>query len=105
LAPIRIILARGSSSTQEKRMPLQPTLRRAQSSRSASRVTFPKVGQCFDIEITREADGWLIRVPEIAAVARAGRRAAVDVVARECIATHTGIPMGYIIVFVAKETR
>ena len=33
------------------------------------------------------------------------RRAAVDSMARECIATRTGIPMGYIIVFVAKETR
>ena len=86
-------------------MPLQPTLRRTQSPRSVQRVTFPKVGQCFDIEITRAADGWLIRVPEIAAEARANRRAAVDVVARECIATRTGIPVGYIIVFVAKETR
>ncbi|BAX91617.1 hypothetical protein MSG_01461 [Mycobacterium shigaense] len=86
-------------------MPLQPTLRRAQSPRGAARVTFPKVGQCFDIEITRDTDGWLIRVPEIGATTRAGRRASVDVVARECIAAHTGIPVGYIIVFVAKETR
>ncbi|PRI16360.1 long chain fatty acid-CoA synthetase Faa4p [Mycobacterium shigaense] len=68
-------------------------------------MTFPKVGQCFDIEITRDTDGWLIRVPEIGATTRAGRRASVDVVARECIAAHTGIPVGYIIVFVAKETR
>ena len=68
-------------------------------------MTFPKVGQCFDIEITRETDGWLIRVPEIAAVARAGRRSTIELVARECIATRTGIPMGYISVFIAKETR
>lgn len=86
-------------------MLIQPTLRRAQSPRSASRVTFPKVGQCFDVEIARENDGWLIRIPEIAAVARASRRATVDLVARECIAARTGIPMGYIIVYVAKETR
>ncbi|WP_096290940.1 long chain fatty acid-CoA synthetase Faa4p [Mycobacterium ahvazicum] len=68
-------------------------------------MTFPKVGQCFDIEITRDSDGWIVRVPEIAAVARASRRAAVDSVARECIAARTGIPVGYIIVYVSKETR
>ena len=84
-------------------MLIQPTLRRAQSPRSASRVTFPKVGQCFDVEITRETDGWLIRIPEIGAVARASRRATVDLVARECIAARTGIPMGYIIVYVTSE--
>ena len=92
-------------------MPIQSTLRRAQSPRSGrtqhfgQRVTFPRVGQCFDIEITRETDGWLIRVPEIGAVARAGRRSTIELVARECIATRTGIPIGYVSVFVAKETR
>jgi len=85
-------------------MPIQPTLRRAQSPRSVHRVTFPKMGQCFDIEVTRETDGWLIRIPEIAAVARAGRRSTIEIVARECIAARTGIPMGYISVFVARET-
>ncbi|MEZ0350907.1 long chain fatty acid-CoA synthetase Faa4p [Mycobacterium sp. pR1184] len=68
-------------------------------------MTLPKVGQCFDIEITRDSDGWIVRVPEIAAVARASRRAMVDSVARECIAARTGIPVGYIIVYVSKETR
>ncbi|MEE6139871.1 long chain fatty acid-CoA synthetase Faa4p [Mycobacterium sp. 050128] len=68
-------------------------------------MTFPKVGQCFDIEITRDTDGWLVRIPEIDAVARASRRATVDLVARECIAARTGIPVGYIIVYVSKETR
>jgi hypothetical protein len=92
-------------------MPIQPTLRRAQTPRSgrtqhfAQRVTFPTVGQCFDIEITRETDGWLIRIPEIGGMARAGRRSTIELVARECIATRTGIPMGYISVFIAKETR
>lgn len=92
-------------------MPIQPTMRRAPSPRSgriqdfAHRVTFPKVGQCFDIEITRETDGWLIRIPEIAGTARARRRAAVELVARECIAARTGIPIGYITIFIAKETR
>lgn len=92
-------------------MLIQPTLRRAQSLRSgrsrdvAHRVILPRIGQCFDIEVTRETDGWLIRIPEIGGVARAGRRAMIDSVARECIAARTGIPIGYITVFVAKETR
>ena len=90
-------------------MPIQPTLRRAQPLRSGSarrvthRLNFPMVGQCFDIEVTRETDGWLIRIPEITAVARAGRRSTIEVVARECIAARTGIPMGYISVFVTSE--
>jgi hypothetical protein len=90
-------------------MPVQPALRPAQSPRriksSAHRVTFPRVGQCFDIEVTRETDGWLIRIPEIGGVARARRRATVESVARECIAARTGIPIGYVTIFVAKETR
>ena len=91
-------------------MPIQPTLRRAQSLRSgrahhvAHRVKFPMVGQCFDIEVIREKDGWQIRIPEIGGVARAGRRSAVGLAARECIAARTGIPIGYITVFVASET-
>ncbi|MGB8386861.1 long chain fatty acid-CoA synthetase Faa4p [Mycobacterium sp.] len=64
---------------------------------------FHTVGQCFDIEVTRETDGWLIRIPEIGGFARASRRAAVELAARECIATRTGIPIGYVAVFVARE--
>jgi len=92
-------------------MPVQTTLRRAQSVRSsrtqnvARRVNFPTVGQCFDIEVTRETDWWLIRIPEIGGITRAGRRAAVELAARECIAARTGIPIGYVAVFVASETR
>jgi hypothetical protein len=92
-------------------MPLQPSLRRAQSLRSgriqnfAYRVNFPRVGQCFDIEVVRDTGGWLIRIPEIGGVARARRRATVELVARECVAARTGIPLGYISVFIAKETR
>jgi len=92
-------------------MPIQPTLRRAHSRRSghirdlAHRVNFPKVGQCFDIEVIRETDGWLIRIPEIGGVAHASRRATVELVAREYIAVRTGIPIGYVTIFVARETR
>jgi hypothetical protein len=90
-------------------MPIQPTLRRARplrrgrTQRVAHRVNLPTVGQCFDIEVTRETDGWLIRIPEIGEVTRASRRATVEVAARKCIATRTGIPIGYVAIFVARE--
>jgi hypothetical protein len=90
-------------------MPHQPTLRRAQSLRSARRQRFapsasrPTVGQCFDIEVSREVDGWSIRIPEIGATTHARRRETVELSARECIAARTGIPIGYVAVFVATE--
>ena len=90
-------------------MPIQPTLRRPQSlsssrtRRVAPRVTGPTVGQCFDIEVIRDTDGWMVRIPEIGGSARASRRAAVELAARECIAEQTGIPIGYVAVFVSRE--
>jgi hypothetical protein len=90
-------------------MPVQATLRRVQPLRTrhtqhvAHRKSFPTVGQCFDIEVARETNGWLIRIPEIDGVTRASRRNAVEVVARKCIAARTGIPIGYIDIFVARE--
>nr|WP_235672667.1 long chain fatty acid-CoA synthetase [Mycolicibacterium hodleri] len=92
-------------------MPLQPTLRRAHTPfgssrqhRIAPRVNCPTVGQSFDIEIGAEFDGWLIQIPEIGGVTRARRRATVELAARECIAAMTGIPIGYVSVFVTRET-
>jgi hypothetical protein len=91
-------------------MPTKPALRRPQQVRSVRTQRFasiykrPTVGQCFDIEVTRDADGWMIRIPELGRVTSAGRRAAVELAARECIATATGIPIGYVAVYVVKET-
>lgn len=91
-------------------MSVQPTLLRRQSLRSARRqrvaprVKYPMVGQCFDVEITRDTDGWMIRIPEIGKATRAGSRATVELAARECIATWTGIPIGYVAVYVASQT-
>ncbi len=91
-------------------MSVQPALLRRQSLRSARRqriaprVKCPMVGQCFDIEITRDGDGWMIRIPEVGTATRATSRATVELVARECIATWTGIPIGYVAVYVASET-
>ena len=87
-------------------MPMQPTLRRAQPVRSSRtrRKSFATIGQSFDIEVSREASGWLIRVPEIGGVTRARHRATVELAAREYIAERTGIPIGYVAIFVARET-
>lgn len=90
-------------------MPTQPTLRRShllrstRSRRVVSHVKCPTVGQCFDIEIAREADGWIVRIPELGRVTRVARRAAVELAARECIAAWTGIPIGYVAVYIASE--
>jgi hypothetical protein len=90
-------------------MPIQPTLRRTHHRRSSStqhvahRKSIPTVGQCFDIEVTRETNGWLIRIPEIDGVTRARHRSTVELAARQCIANRTGIPTGYVAVFVARE--
>ena len=90
-------------------MPIQPTLRRPHSlsssrtRRATTRVTGPTVGQCFDIEVIRDSDGWMVRIPEIGGYARASRRAAVELAARECISNQTGIPIGYVAVFVSRE--
>jgi hypothetical protein len=70
----------------------------------ARRVNFPTVGQCFDITVTRDTDGWMIRIPEIGGFALARRRDAVELAARQCIAARTGIPIGYVAIFVASET-
>ncbi|OBK28847.1 long chain fatty acid-CoA synthetase Faa4p [Mycobacterium asiaticum] len=61
------------------------------------------VGQCFDIEVTRDSDGWVVRIPEVDGVARTTRRAAVELAARKCIAARTGIPIGYVAVYVTNE--
>ena len=88
-------------------MSIQSVLVRPRQVRSAqrfvSRVNCPTVGQCFDIEVTRDADGWMIQIPEIGRATRASRRAAVEVAARECIAMWTGIPIGYVAVRVDSE--
>jgi hypothetical protein len=78
-------------------------MRTSEARRVAHRPQCPTVGQCFDIEISRDADGWMIRIPELGGAARASRRAAVELAARKHIAKHTGIPIGYVAVYVASE--
>lgn len=85
-------------------MPIQPSLTHASPLRSARRRPVGRrvqtVGQLFDVEISRDISGWQVRIPEIAAVTHAIRRDTVEIAARECIATNTGIPIGYISVLV-----
>ncbi|CAN5702886.1 hypothetical protein BH09ACT7_BH09ACT7_01790 [soil metagenome] len=56
------------------------------------------IGQSYEIDLSREDGRWVIRIPEIGAETHTIRRTAVGVAARECIAAHTGIPIGYIAV-------
>lgn len=67
---------------------------------SLRRVPGLTAGQCFEIEVAPEVAGWSIRIPEIDGVTHASRRVAVEVAARKYIAAHTGIPIGYITVYI-----
>ena len=75
-----------------------PSLHGPRSQRPGHRFAPLVVGQCFEIDISPDDSGWLIRIPEIGALTHASRRAAVDSAARECIAARTGIPIGYVAV-------
>ena len=66
----------------------------------ARRVIRPVAGQCFEIGIHQDAGSWQIRILEIGATAETDSRAGVELAARECIAAKTGIPIGYISVWV-----
>lgn len=73
---------------------------RPQRSVRSHHVLRPVAGQCFEIEIRPENNRWTVAIPEINEVTEANTRAAVELAARECIAAHTGIPIGYISVWV-----
>lgn len=64
------------------------------------RVLRPVAGQCFEITISPEGNRWLVRIPEIDQSVEVAARAEAEPAARECVATHTGIPIGYISVWV-----
>lgn len=68
--------------------------------RGVRRVIRPMAGQCFEIELSPVGGRWLIRIPEIDAVTEAAARTEVEAAARDCIATRSGIPLGYISVWV-----
>jgi hypothetical protein len=74
------------------------SFRSGRTARSIRPVPGLTAGQCFDIDISPEVSGWVIRIPEIGGVTHASRRIAVEVVARKYIAARTGIPVGYVTV-------
>ena len=67
------------------------------------RVLRPIAGQCFEISIRQDATHWVIHIPEIDGTAEAPTRVAVELTARERIAAITGIPLGYISVWVRDQ--
>lgn len=64
------------------------------------RVLRPFAGQCFEIAIRQDGAQWIIHIPEIDATTEAATRAEVELAARQHIAAGTGIPLGYISVWV-----
>ncbi|MFN8071096.1 MAG: long chain fatty acid-CoA synthetase Faa4p [Mycobacterium sp.] len=64
------------------------------------RVLRPIAGQCFEITVRQQGTQWVIHIPEIDDTAEAPSRSAVELAARERIAASTGIPLGYISVWV-----
>ncbi len=72
---------------------------RPQRTLRAKRVLRPIAGQCFEIDIRLDGSRWIILIPEINEATEAETRSAVETAARESIAAHTGIPIGYISVW------
>jgi hypothetical protein len=68
------------------------------------RATPPKPVRCFDIEISRRGCWWSVEIPEVAAVAKAGRRDGAEMVARAHIAAVLGMPIVEIAVRVVRES-
>ena len=64
------------------------------------RVLRPTAGQCFEMSIRQDATHWVIHIPEIDDTTEVPTRVAVELAARERIAASTGIPLGYISVWV-----
>lgn len=73
---------------------------RPQRVRRPHRVLRPIAGQCFEITIRQDAARWIIHIPELDETAEASTRVSVELAARECIAARTGIPIGYISIWV-----
>jgi hypothetical protein len=73
---------------------------RAHRGARSARVITRVAGQCFEITLRHESQGWVITVPEINETTEAATRAEVEVTARHLIARSTGIPLGYISVWV-----
>lgn len=64
------------------------------------RTLRPMAGQLFEVTVTRDGGLFEVAIPEISAVVHVVRRADAEPTARECIAVRTGIPIGFVAVWV-----
>jgi len=64
------------------------------------RTLRPMAGQLFEATIARDVTGWTVTVPELDAEVHVTRRAEAESAARETIAVRTGIPIGFVAVWV-----
>lgn len=64
------------------------------------RTLHPMTGQLFEVRVTRTVQAWSVSIPEIDAVVDVENRYEAESAARETIAVRTGIPIGYVAVWV-----
>ncbi len=64
------------------------------------RTLRPMSGQLFEATLAVDGNGWAVTVPELDATVHIARRAEAENAARELIAVRTGIPIGFIAVWV-----
>ena len=64
------------------------------------RTLRPMAGQLFEATVTRDRTRWAVAVPEVDASVYVMRRAEAESAARDVIAARTGIPIGFVAVWV-----
>jgi hypothetical protein len=64
------------------------------------RTLHPMTGQLFEVRVTRGVQQWTVSIPELDAEVHINRRVDAESAAREAIAVRTGIPIGYVAVWV-----
>jgi hypothetical protein len=76
----------------------RPAVARSRSTRR--RTLHPMTGQLFEVRVTRDESRWAVTIPELDAIVHVEWRADAESAARECNAVRTGIPIGYVAVWV-----
>ena len=64
------------------------------------RTLTPMTGQLFEIHVARSESRWAVTVPELDATVHVAQRIEAESAAREAIAVRTGIPIGFVAVWV-----
>lgn len=64
------------------------------------RALRPMAGQLFEATIARDVTGWTVEIAELGAEVHVTRRSEAESAARECIAVRTGIPIGFVAVWI-----